>query len=205
MVRIMSGCECNSDKADTVAEQSALKIAFTLNIIMFVVETTAGLFGHSSGLLADGLDMLADAAAYAVALFAVGRSVAFKVRAARLSGWALLVLGVAVLFDVARRVMSGAEPEGEFMVVVAAIALGVNWIVLRQLGRFRDGEVHMKAAWIFTRADVVANATVILSGVLVMVTGQRWLDLAVGCGIGLYVIREAFEILGEAREPHDPA
>jgi Co/Zn/Cd efflux system component len=58
----------------------------------------------------------------------------------------------------------------------------------------------MRAAWIFTRADVVANLGVILSGVLVAVTGARYPDLIVGAAIGIYVIKEAAEILREARE-----
>jgi len=33
-----------------------------------------------------------------------------------------------------------------------------------------------------------------------MATGLRWLDLVVGAGIGVYVMREALEILGQARD-----
>jgi Co/Zn/Cd efflux system component len=134
-----------------------------------------------------------------VALLAIGRTAQFKARAATLSGAVLLILGAAVLIDVARRAVFGSAPEGVTMIVVAALALAVNATVLRLLGKYRDGEVHLRATWIFTRADVVANAAVILSGVAVIATGVRALDLVVGAGIGLYVIREAFEILGEAR------
>ena len=51
-----------------------------------------------------------------------------------------------------------------------------------------------------TRADVVANLGVIVSGVLVAATGVRYPDLLVGAAIGIYVIKEAVEILREARE-----
>jgi len=57
----------------------------------------------------------------------------------------------------------------------------------------------MRAAWIFTRADVVANAGVIVAGLVVLVTGFYAADLIVGVAIGLYVIKEALEILREAR------
>jgi len=33
-----------------------------------------------------------------------------------------------------------------------------------------------------------------------MATGVRWVDLLVGAGIGVYVMLEALEILGEAQE-----
>lgn len=72
--------------------------------------------------------------------------------------------------------------------------------VLRLLSPHREGEVHLRAAWIFTRADVIANAAVILSGLAVLLTDIRYFDLTVGAAISLYVIKEAFEILKEARE-----
>lgn len=195
----MADCGCSHGPPETAEQRRALKLALGLNLAMFVLETSSGIIGHSTGLIADGLDMLADASAYAVALLAVGRGARFKANAAAASGVLLLVLGCALLVDVARRAVSGAPPDGLLMVLVAALALAVNATVLRLLNKYRDGEVHLRAAWIFTRADLVANMAVILSGIAVLLTGMRALDLIVGAGIGLYVVREAFEILGDAR------
>lgn len=178
----------------------ALWVAFGLNALMFATETVVGIMVNSAGLIADGLDMLPDAAVYAVAILAIGRTARFKATAAFLSGLALLVLGFGLVAEVARRFADGSSPEGIWMIVVSAIALVVNIIVLRLLSKQRSSEVHLRAAWIFTRADVVANAAVILSGLAVLVTGIREVDLLVGAAIGLYIIREAFEIISEARQ-----
>jgi Co/Zn/Cd efflux system component len=105
-----------------------------------------------------------------------------------------------VLLDVARRVLFGSAPEGLVMIGVACLSLAVNATVLRMLGRFRKGEVHLRATWIFTRVDVIANIGVIASGLLVFQLGSRYPDLVVGCAIGCYVIKEAVEILKEAHE-----
>jgi Co/Zn/Cd efflux system component len=167
---------------------------------MFVVGLAAGLLGQSSSLIADSLDMLADASAYAVALGAVGRSERFKAGAATLSGSLLVLLGVVVLLDVGRRAFLGSQPESLVMLAVAFVSSLVNATVLRMLGRYREGEVHLRATWIFTRVDVIANVGVMLSGLLVLLTGSRFPDLVVGGAIGIYVIKEAIEILGEAHE-----
>lgn len=172
---------------------------------MFVAGVTAGIIARSSGLIADGLDMLADAIAYALALTAVNRSAILKADAARASGALLLLLGVGVLIDVVRRAVSGEPPEGWIMIAVASVALVVNANVLRLLNRQRSDEVHLRATVIFTRVDVVANIAVILSGVVVLVTGFRFVDLAVGTAIGLFVIKEAIEILREAGEAKSSA
>ncbi len=176
-----------------------LWIALGLNAFMFVAELAAGLIANSSGLIADALDMLSDATAYAIALVAVGRGARFKANAAMVSGALLLILGIGVVVDVVRRFISGEPPEGAWMIAVAAVALAVNATVMRLLSRQRQDEVHIRATWLFTRADVVANIGVILSGVAVLLTGIRYFDLVVGAAIGLYVAKEALEILSEAR------
>jgi Co/Zn/Cd efflux system component len=167
---------------------------------MFIVGLVAGILGQSTSLIADALDMLADASAYTIALTAVGRSARFKAGAATLSGSLLLVLGLGVLVDVARRAFFGSEPESFVMIGVACISLVVNTTVLRLLGRFRKGEVHLRATWIFTRADVIANIGVIASGLLVLLLDSRYPDLVAGAAIGCYVVKESLEILREARE-----
>jgi Co/Zn/Cd efflux system component len=167
---------------------------------MFIIGVSAGIVAQSTSLIADALDMLADAFAYTIALTALGRSFRFKAGAASVSGSVLLVLGLGVLIDVARRVLFGSQPESLVVIGVACVSLAVNATVLRMLGSFREGEVHLRATWIFTRVDVIANIAVIASGLLISLTGSRYPDLVVGTAIGIYVIKEAFQILGEERE-----
>jgi Co/Zn/Cd efflux system component len=40
----------------------------------------------------------------------------------------------------------------------------------------------------------------ILSGLAILLTGFRFVDLIIGAAIGLYVVKEAVEIIGEARK-----
>ena len=196
----MADCGCTTAGADTPEQRRVLTIALGLNATMFVVGVTAGLIAGSSGLIADGLDMLADATAYGIALAAVSRSVRFKANAARASSFVLLALGLGVLVDVGRRALFGDQPEGWIMVFIASIALIVNSTVLRMLSRQRDPEVHIRATVIFTRVDVIANIAVIIAGLIVIATGFRFVDLLVGASIGAYIIKESLEILDHARE-----
>lgn len=195
----MSDCGCRQ-MVTTTAERKILQIALVLNATMFVIGLVAGLLAQSTSLIADSLDMLADASAYTIGLFAIGRSLRFKASAATLSGSILLLLGAGVLLEVLRRAWLGSCPESTTMIIVACVSLTVNASVLRMLGRFRKGEAHLRATWIFTRADVIVNLGVIISGILVALTHSRYPDLIVGFAIGLYVIKEAIEILGDAQK-----
>ena len=192
-------CDCQQS-AETVAQRRVLRIALALNSTMFIIGIGAGIIGQSSSLIADALDMLADASAYGIALGAVGRSARFKAGAAILSGSLLLLLGGIVLLDACSRALYGSEPESFLMLAVAFVSFLVNASVLRMLGRYRDGEVHLRATWIFTRVDVIANVAVMISALLVLLTGSRFPDLVVGAVIGVYVVKEALEIVSEARE-----
>lgn len=195
----MTDCGCAPPEPDSKQQRRVLWIALVLNAVMFVVEVSSGLIVQSSGLVADGLDMLSDAAVYAIALAAIGRTERFKANAALFSGLALLVLGVGLLIEVVRRVLEGSSPEGAWMIAISAVALVVNIVVLRLLSMERSEEVHIRAAWIFTRADVVANSGVLIAGIAVWFTENRYFDLVVGAAIGAYVIREASQIISEAQ------
>lgn len=194
----MTDCGCHHT-AKTKAERKTLKIALLLNASMFVIGLSAGVLAQSTALIADSFDMLADTIAYSLGLWAVGRAAYLKTIIAKLSGGLLLLLGLGILFEIGRRAWLGSSPESSIMIAVACLSLVVNTTVLMLLRKFRNGEVHLQATWIFTRADVIANLGVILSGILVMLTKSRYPDLIMGFVIGLYVIREAIEIFKVAK------
>lgn len=185
-------------EANQIEERRVLMMALSLNALMFVVGIVAGVIANSTGLIADSLDMLADAGAYGIALVAIRRGNFFKARAATVSGSVLLVLGIGVLGEAVRRALLETSPQSSIMLAVASLSLVVNSTVLYQLGKFRHRAVHLRATWIFTRADVIANLAVILSAVLIAWTRLNVLDSIVGAAIGLYVCKEAFEILRES-------
>ena len=194
----MSECGCHHE-AKNANERRILRIALALNAAMAVIGGVAGWIAQSTGLLADALDMLSDATAYAIGLVAIGRTVRFKANAALFSGSVLLVLGIGILVEVGRRVVFGAEPLSGWMIGTALLSLAVNVTVLRMLAPLKSGEVHLRATWLFTRADVVANLGVILAGMLVLWLRSTYPDFFIGALIGLYVIKEAVEILRDAR------
>jgi cation diffusion facilitator family transporter len=186
-------------------QRSALRTVLAINAVMFVAEFGAGLLGQSTGLIADSFDMLADALVYGLSLAAVSRSDLGKAKTATTSGLFQLTLGLGALGEVVRRYLLGSEPEPAYMIIVAAIALIANAICLRVVARHRDAGVHMRASYIFSQNDVLANVAVIASGVLVAATGAQLWDLVVGAGIGLLVLSGGFRILREAREARSAA
>lgn len=188
-----------ADAPSAAAEGRVLRALLAINGATFVVEGVVGLLARSTGVLADAVDMFADAAVYGVALYGVGRGVAHQRRAAGISGVLQLLLAVGVLVEVARRVWLGGEPVGPLMMAVSVVALVANVACLALLARHREGGVHMRASWIFSTNDVLANLGVIAAGALVAWTGSPWPDWIIGTLLGVVVGVGAVRILRMAR------
>ena len=191
--------DCCSIEVDSAEQARILWIVLGINAAMFVAEFVAGLIAQSTGLIADSLDMLADAAVYGVSLYAVGRSAGLKRRAAMLSGVLQVMLALSVAGEILRRMIVGSEPEPTFMIGVSLIALVANVICLALIAKHRDGEVHMRASWVFSKNDVIANVGVIAAGGLVLLLDEHWPDLVIGSLIVIVVFRGGISILVDAK------
>ncbi len=172
----------------------ALATLLAMNGGMFAVEIVSGWRAESMGLMADGLDMGADAAVYLLALLAIGAPASRKLSAARFAGRVQLLLAILAMGELARRAIRGSAPEPPTMVGVSLAALVVNVWCLVLLRRHRHGEVHLQAAWIFSATDVQANLGVLLAGASVAVLDSAVPDLAIGLVICGLVLRGAIRI-----------
>jgi divalent metal cation (Fe/Co/Zn/Cd) transporter len=185
----------SGEEGGEAAHARTLWLLLGINAAMFVVEAAAGWLADSAGLLADSLDMLADATVYGLSLYAVGHGVAARRRAAHASGWLQLALAGAMLVETGRRFWFGSEPEPPLMMGIGVLALGANVACLWLISPHREAGAHMKASWIFSANDVIANLGVLLAAGLVAWTGSRLPDLALGTAIAALVGRGALRIL----------
>ncbi len=178
------------------SEKKMLWYVLAINFSMFLLEIITGFISNSMGLVADSLDMLADALVYGLALFAVGGTIVRKRRIARTSGIFQFLLAIFGLVEVIRRFLSQEEIPGFlFMILISLFALVGNAASLYLLKRSQSNDSHMQASVIFTSNDVLANVGVIIAGIAVYFTGSKYPDLIVGSLIFLIVARGSVRIL----------
>ncbi len=193
----MSGCDCHIE-IEQSEQRHTLILLLTINAVMFCIEFVFGLLGQSTGLISDSMDMLADALVYAVGLYAVGKNTAIKIRGAHFSGVFQILLALGVLVDVVRRFLFGSQPESVLMMGFGLLALLANMWCLILIAKHRNGEIHMRASWIFSKNDVIANIGVMLGGLLVYLLDSHLPDLLIGFAIALIVIRGGRAIIKDA-------
>ena len=181
-------------------ERRLLWQVLLINFALFGVELVVGFVAQSMGLVADSLDMFADAVVYGLSLYAIGRTARHKGGVAAISGVLQMALAILGLVEVVRRFVTPQEPpESGAMIAVSLLALAGNAACLYLLQKSRSREAHMQASMIFTSNDVIANIGVILAGALVFLTASKVPDLVVGVVIFLLVARGAIRILRLAR------
>lgn len=195
----MSSC-CGSSAQVTMdnAQRRLLWTVLILNGIMFFVEFIAGWLAESSGLIADSLDMLADTLVYAVSLYAVGKAIKYKANAAILNGTLQTLLALMVLADVFQRLVFGSAPNVNTMLWIAGLALVVNIVCFVLLYSHRNGDINIRASWICSRNDMLMNAGVIVSAVLVAQLNMAWPDLVIATAIAIIVLHSAIRIIKDA-------
>lgn len=177
-------------------ERQVLWTVLFINFGFFVAEGLAGLISKSMGLIADGLDMLADALVYGLSLYAVGRAIQAKKNVARVSGYFQMILAIVGFSEVIRRFLSVDHPPNyTTMIIVSIFALIANGICLYLLQHTKSNEANMKASMIFTSNDVIINIGVILAGVLVYFFNSNKPDLIIGTIVFVLVTRGAIRIL----------
>ena len=181
---------------DHSKEKKLFWTVLLINFSLFVLEIITGFFSFSMGLVADSLDMLADAIVYGLSLYAVGHAAVKKKRVAKISGYFQMALALFGIIEVIRRFLGFEEvPVFQTMIVISFFALIGNAISLYLLQKSKSKEAHMQASMIFTSNDVIVNIGVIVAGILVYFTNSKFPDLIIGSIVFILVAKGAIRIL----------
>jgi cation diffusion facilitator family transporter len=196
------GCGCTGDPVRAEkdpAYRRALWIVVILNLGFGAIEIVGGFIANSQALKADSLDFIGDGTITLACLVAIGWTALARTRIALAQGLFLLTLGLGVIGVALWRALTAVPPEAELMGGIGFVALLVHLTSAAVLSRFREGDANVRAVWLFSRNDAVANVAVIIAAGLVAWTGQAWPDLAVAAIIAALFLHSAYEILRSAR------
>jgi len=170
-----------------------------LNLGYGLVEAVGGFVADSQALKADALDFFGDGVITLLGLVAIGWGLVWRARSALMQGVFLGALGVGVLLNTGYRVLVVGRPEAELMGVFGALALVANLTATLLLIPHRAGDSNVRAVWLFSRNDAIANVAVLVAAGLVAVTGSRWPDLAVAAVVAAVFLQSSWSIVTAAR------
>ena len=186
--------------------RAAVRFVCIANLGYFFVEFGVALAISSVALFADSIDFLEDASVNFLILLALGWSMLARARVGMVLAVLLLVPGLATVWMAWPKFLSPVPTAAGSLSVTARGAMAVNFVCSLVLARHREhGGSLAKAAFLSARNDVVANAAIIVAGVLTAYFTSAWPDLITGSGIAVLNAGAAREVWEAARSEHREA
>lgn len=181
-----------------LGQRSTLWTVLAINLALTAGFAIAGFLGDSSSLLANALDNASDSMVFVLSLMALRHGMKWKIGAARVSGYLLLIFAAGLSVDVLRRFIEGSAPLGPSIITMGLIGAVANALCFWLLHRLRHKDVNLRAATTFSFNDFASNGGVFVAGALVMWTGSNWPDLLVGLAVVIVSIKGGIDILRDA-------
>lgn len=166
----------------------AFLVGIVLNTAFVVVEALYGILSGSMALVADAGHNLSDVLALVLAWAAsaaakrparAGYTYGYKSSTilAALANAALLLVAIgAITVETVRRFLDPAPVEGMTMIVVAGIGIAINTATALMFLRGRHHDLNVRGAFLHMAADALVSLGVVLAGIAILLTGQKWID-----------------------------
>lgn len=176
----------------------ALKLVLGINAVMAVVEAAAGVFSHSTALVADMLDMGSDALNAGVGLFVNNRSPKWQAATALGKAAFMGIFGAGILVAAGIALFNPVMPVTAIMGIVGGVALGANALCYGILHRYRNDNLNIKSTMACTRNDMIANVGTLVAAGAGFLLASPIPDLVVGAVVSAICIKSAVGIGREA-------
>jgi cobalt-zinc-cadmium efflux system protein len=208
------------------AGERRLLAALALILTFMAGEVVVGILASSLALLSDAAHMLTDAGAIALAVLAArlarrpaGGVFTFGMRraeilSAQLNGATLVALGLVIVIEGIRRLVSPPEVAGGAVLVVALAGVAVNLAATMILAGADRRSLNVEGAFQHVLTDLFAFVATAVAGAVILLTGFGRADgiaallvaaLMLRSGVGL--LRESGRVLLEASprdlDPHE--
>jgi cobalt-zinc-cadmium efflux system protein len=188
----------------------AFAIGIAINLVYVIGEAGAGLATGSIALLADAGHNLSDVLGLGVAwagitLAARPASARFTyglkrsgILAALANAVFLFIACGAIAIEAIQRLGNPQPVPGGTVMIVAAVGILVNGVTALLFARGRKGDVNIRGAYLHMLADAGISAAVVVSGFLILKTGQNWIDPALSLIVVAVIVRGTWGLLRES-------
>lgn len=181
-----------------------------LNILITVVQIVGGIISGSLALISDALHNLSDAVSIIISYIAIrlkkhdnserhtfGLKRA-EILAAVINSSVLIAIYIFLFYEAFLRFLNPGKIEAGIMTLIASIGFIANVIGTILLKRDSKNSINIRSSYIHLLSDSVSSVAVILAGLAISVWNILWIDPLLTILIGIYIIKESYNILFEA-------
>jgi cobalt-zinc-cadmium efflux system protein len=185
-------------------------ITMLLNFIITIVQIAGGVISGSLALISDALHNFSDGVSIIISYIALklkqrnnsqrhtfGLKRA-EILAAVINASVLIVIYIFLFYEAFIRFYEPHKILAGTMTIVAVVGLIANLIGTFLLKRDAESSINIRSSYIHLLGDSVSSVAVIAGGAAIALWNVLWIDPALTILIGLYIIKESYDILGEA-------
>jgi cobalt-zinc-cadmium efflux system protein len=182
-------------------------MATVLNLVISIAEIIGGVLSNSLSLISDALHNLSDGLATFIAWLAnriskrpsnTKKTFGYKrieILAAFFNALVLIVVSFYLFYEAVLRIIEPEPVKGMIMMVVATVGLLANLAAVLLLRTDSKKNINIKAAYLHLLGDTLTSIAVIIGGILIYFFDIFWIDPIITIVIGLYILKETWEIL----------
>jgi len=187
----------------------AFAIGIALNLGFVVIEAIFGFYANSMALLSDAGHNLSDVLGLVVAWaggtlaqrassprFTYGLKKA-SILAALANALFLLIAVGAIGGEAIRRLFHPSPTEGGVVMIVAAVGIAANGTTALLFARGQH-DINLRGAFLHMAADAAVSAAVVFSGLVIVLTGQQWVDPVMSLAVAVVILWGSIDLLKES-------
>jgi cobalt-zinc-cadmium efflux system protein len=193
--------------------QTPYLIGIGLNLAFIIGEMIFAKLAGSTALFADALHSISDVASLILSWLAVlvfglkptkRRTYGFHnttILASALNAILLLIAVGIIWFEAIEKLISGeSHVQGGIVMWVAVAGIFVNFLAARLFAKSGQNEhdLNAKGAYIHLLADAGVSVGVVVSGLMISLTGWNWLDPVVSILIGVVIIMSSWTVFKQS-------
>ncbi len=196
--------------ADVGSLRGIYWISIALNLAFVLVESGVGLWNRSLGLLSDAGHNLSDVFSLILAL------IAFRLAASKstpkftygykkgsilislLNAVILLVAVGAILVESIHKLRNPSALDGGAIAWTAGVGIVVNGLTAFLLMRHQKNDINTRGAFLHMAADTLVSVGVVISGIVIALTGWTVIDPIIGIVIAVVILISTWELLSES-------
>ena len=187
-----------------------LFIVVLLNFLITIVQVIGGLYAGSLSLISDALHNFSDGIAIAISYFAIKiagkgndekRTFGYKratILAAFINSAILIIISIFLFKEAYIKFINPQPINGGVVIWVALVGLIANMIGVMLLQKGSKGDMNIRSSYLHLLSDALSSVVVVIGGIVIYYFNLYWIDPILTIAIGLYVLKESFEIIKQA-------
>jgi len=191
-------------------QKKATVVSSSVAAVLTLIKLVIGFASGSVAVLASAIDSVLDMFVSIFNYFAISNSEKpadktfnygrgkIEALASVIEGTIITISGLFLLYQAVKKAMSNEVSqllETSIIVMLISLVITISLVIYLNYVAKKTNSMVIKADALHYKTDVFSNGAVLISLILVSITGYEIIDVFVGGGIALYIIYSAYELI----------